>query len=74
LIQELVLVLDGRNGVVLAFDLFGASVFGSRRSLPKGFQNNTFAGQLIAAEKGFSALKTRNSGRELQCGAGLAPA
>jgi hypothetical protein len=34
LIQELVLILDGRNGVVLASILFGASVFGSRRSLP----------------------------------------
>ena len=31
-------MLDVRDGVVLAFDLFGASVFGSRRSLPEGFQ------------------------------------
>ena len=31
-------MLDGRNGVVLALILFGASVFGSRRSLPEGFQ------------------------------------
>jgi len=29
LIQELALILDGRDGFVLAFDLFGASVFGS---------------------------------------------
>jgi len=38
LIQELVLILDGREGVVLAFILFGASEFGSRRSPPEGFQ------------------------------------
>jgi hypothetical protein len=41
LIQDLVLVLDVRVGVVLALNLFGASVFGSRRSLPEGFQNDT---------------------------------
>jgi hypothetical protein len=35
LIQNLVLVLDGRNGVVLAFYLFGASVFGSPPVAPK---------------------------------------
>ena len=31
-------MLDVRDGVVLALILFGASVFGSRRSLPEGFQ------------------------------------
>ena len=60
MIQEFVLILDGRNGVVLAFDLFGASVFGSRRSLPKGFQNDTYAGHLIAAGEGLVCPHFRN--------------
>jgi hypothetical protein len=72
LIQELVLILDGRNGVVLAFDLFGASVFGSRRSLPKGFQNNTSAGQWMPRKKGLSALKKKELGTRasMRCGVG----
>ena len=52
MIQELVLVLDGPEGVVLASRRFGASVFGSRRSLPEGFQIDHSAGHIEAAGRG----------------------
>ena len=53
MIQELVLVLDGCDGFVLAFNLFGASVFGS------------FAGR---SHKG-SKLTTPPAGSGSGCGA-----
>ena len=52
MIQELVLVLDGRNGVVLAFNLFGASVFGSPPVDPKGFRNDHSRQPIEAAGEG----------------------
>jgi hypothetical protein len=58
LIQELVLILDGRDGVVLALILFGASVFGSRRSLPEGFQNEHSAKPVEAADTGLFVPKS----------------
>src|SRR5207253_7887088 len=75
-IQELALILDVRNGVVLAFDLFGASEFGSRRSLPKGFQNDHSAGQWDAAGEGFVCPHFRASGSdgaEINKGSGAGP-
>jgi hypothetical protein len=59
LIQELVLILDGRDGVVLASILFGASVFGSRRSLPEGFQESPLR---LPVEAAGAAFLSRISG------------
>ena len=62
MIQELVLILDGRDGVVLALILFGASVFGSRRSLPKGFQNDHSVRRLRQRVPGLFALNSGTFG------------
>jgi hypothetical protein len=64
LIQELALVLDGRNGVVLAFLLFGASEFGSRRSFPKGFLNDHSAVLLKAAGEGLVCPESLDFGAQ----------
>jgi len=61
LIQELVLILDGREGVVLAFILFGASEFGSRRSPPEGFQIDHAGRRSRQRVTGFVALIFGNS-------------
>ena len=51
-------MLDVRDGVVLALILFGASVFGSRRSLPEGFQNDHSVRRLGLRVPGLFALKS----------------
>ena len=68
-------MLDGRNGVVLALILFGASVFGSRRSLPEGFQidhsvrrsGQRVMGFFVLNLGTFGALKTGQKRLRFEC-------
>ena len=53
MIQELVLVLDVRNGLGLAFDLFGASVFGSPPVAPKRVPKRPLRRPVEATGAGF---------------------
>jgi len=64
LIQELVLVLDGCNGLGLVFDLFGASVFWVPAGHPKRVPKRQLRQPVEAAVKDFLPPKRGGSGRE----------
>jgi hypothetical protein len=59
LIQELVLVLDGRDGVGLVFNPFGASVFWVPAGHPKRVPKPPLRRPVEAADEGLSALGSR---------------
>ena len=64
MIQELVLVLDGCNGLGLAFFLFGASVFWVPAGHPKRVPKRQLRQPVEAAVKYFLPPKRGGSGHE----------